>query len=172
MSFSRIRHNFAVECEAMLNKQINMELHASYVYQSMASYFHRDDVALKGFHKFFQKLSQEEREHSNKLMKYVNERGGAVVLHAVNKAEKDSWGSGLEALEAALQLEKTVYQSLLDIHKMASSNADPHLTNWLEDDFLNEQVETIYQMSSHITNLKRVGTGLGEYLFDKETLDS
>ncbi len=35
------------------------------------------------------------------------------------------------------------------------------------DDFLNEQVESIKQISDHVTNLKRVGPGLGEYQFDK-----
>ena len=35
MSTSRIRQNYHPECEAAINKQINCELYASYVYQSM-----------------------------------------------------------------------------------------------------------------------------------------
>ncbi|ESN95876.1 hypothetical protein HELRODRAFT_185946 [Helobdella robusta] len=171
MSQSRIRQNFAAECEAMLNKQVNMELHASYVYQSMATWFHRDDVALKNFHEYFKKMSSEEKEHAEKIMKYINKRGGNVVLQNVEKPPQENWGTGLQAFEAALQLEKSVNQSLLDIHKVASNFTDPHLTNWLEDDLLKEQVESIYEMSCHITNLKRVGPGLGEYMFDKKSLD-
>jgi ferritin heavy chain len=34
---SIIRQNFTEECEALINKQINMELYASYVYLSMVS---------------------------------------------------------------------------------------------------------------------------------------
>ena len=34
---TRCRTNFHTESEAMINKQINMELHASYVYLSMVS---------------------------------------------------------------------------------------------------------------------------------------
>ena len=34
---SQIRQNFEPESEALLNRQINMELHAAYVYHSMAS---------------------------------------------------------------------------------------------------------------------------------------
>lgn len=45
------------------------------------------------------------------------------------------------------------------------------MTDWLEGEFLHEQVESIKVISEHITNLKRVGPGLGEYMFDKETLD-
>merc|ERR1712212_774462 len=49
MSVSKIRTNFHATSE----DQINMELHASYVYMSMAAYFDRDDVALHGFAKRF-----------------------------------------------------------------------------------------------------------------------
>ena len=49
-----------------------------------AWYFDRDDVALKGFHKFFSEMSKEEREHAEKLLKYQNRRGGKIVLENVN----------------------------------------------------------------------------------------
>ena len=32
---SRIRQNYKEDCEALVNKQINMELYASYVYMSL-----------------------------------------------------------------------------------------------------------------------------------------
>ena len=37
--------------------------------------------------------------------------------------------------------------------------------------FLHKQTELIKTMSDHITNLRRVGHGLGEYQFDKETME-
>ena len=46
-------------------------------------HFDRDDVALKGFHKFFKNQSHEEREHAEKLMAYQNMRGGRVLLQDV-----------------------------------------------------------------------------------------
>lgn len=45
----------------------------------------------------------------------------------LQKPERDEWGSGTEALECALQLEKTVNQSLLDLHRMCSDHNDPHV---------------------------------------------
>ena len=45
------------------------------------------------------------------------------------------------------------------------------MADWLESEFLDEQVKSIKEISEHITNLKRVGPGFGEYMFDKETLD-
>merc|ERR1711897_111645 len=63
---SRIRQNYREDCEALVNKQINMELYASYVYMSMAYYFDRDDVAYAGFSSFFKKSSGEEGRLSSR----------------------------------------------------------------------------------------------------------
>merc|ERR1712121_612486 len=110
---SQCRQNFHTESEAGINRQINMELYASYCYQSMAYYFDRDDVALPGFSKFFKNSSDEEREHAEKLMKYQNKRGGRIVLQDIKRPQRDEWGTGLEAMQVALELEKSVNQSLL-----------------------------------------------------------
>lgn len=170
MSVSQCRQNFHSESEAGINRQINMELYASYTYQSMSYYFDRDDVALPGFSKFFKKSSDEEREHAEKLMKYQNKRGGRVVLQDIKKPDRDEWGTGLEAMQVALQLEKSVNQALLDLHKVASSHEDAQFADFLESEYLEEQVNAIKEISDHITQLKRVGPGLGEYTYDKESL--
>ena len=166
---SQVRQNFHAEVESAINDQINMELTASYVYQSMSIYFDRDDIALPGFSKFYHESSDEEREHAEKLMKYLNKRGGRVVLKDVKRPTSDEWANGLKSLELALDLEKKVNDSLLSVHKLASSHEDPHLTSFLEGEFLDEQVESIKKLGDMITKLKRAGpNGLGEYLFDKD----
>lgn len=170
MSVTRPRQNYHEESEAGVNKQINLELYASYVYHSMAFYFDRDDIALPNFSKFFKKSSEEEREHAEKLMAFQNQRGGRIKLQNIQKPDRDEWGTGLEAMEAALALEKSVNQSLLDLHKVAGSHDDAQMCDFIESTYLTEQVEAIKQLSDYVTNLKRVGPGLGEYLFDKETL--
>ena len=166
---NQIRQNFHDECEKAINDQINLELYASYVYQSMSLYFDRDDVALPGFSHFFEHDSKEEKEHAEQLMKYLNKRGGRVILQDVKRPDRDEWGNSLNALQTALDLEKKVNQSLLDIHALATKNADPHLTNFLEDEYLDAQVKTIKELGEMITRLKRAGPdGLGEYIFDKD----
>ncbi len=87
MSRSQCRQNFHEESEAGINKQINMELTASYIYQAMSLYCDRDDVAHPNTAKFFKKSSDEEREHAEKLMKYQNKRGGRIVLQDIKKPE-------------------------------------------------------------------------------------
>ena len=124
-------------------------------------------------------------------MKFQNQRGGRIVLEDIKKPIKQDWANGLEAMEAALELEKTVNQSLLDLHVVATKNSDPQVSfllcilwiaydfnflkqfaDFLETHYLTEQVEAIKLIADHVTNLKRVGSGLGEYMFDKETLQS
>ncbi|XP_053114541.1 uncharacterized protein LOC128328507 isoform X2 [Hemicordylus capensis] len=89
------------------------------------------------------------------------------------KPERDEWGSSLEALEKALQLEKKVNMALLDLHKLAMEKGDPHLCDFLESEYLEEQVKAIKQLEDHLTNLRHLGvpqSGMGEYLFDRLTL--
>lgn len=119
------------------------------------------------------------------LMKYQNTRGGRIVLQNIQKPEKDEWGSALEAFQAALALEKFNNQSLLEVHALATSKNDSQVRNFstayqslfqmcdfLEDKYLREQVESIEEIGKIITNLKRVGAGLGEFMFDKEYFDN
>ncbi|XP_034045819.1 ferritin, middle subunit-like [Thalassophryne amazonica] len=170
---SQVRQNYHRECEAAVNKMVNLELFASYTYTSMAFYFNRDDVALPGFYKFFKENSEEEREHAEKFLSFQNKRGGRIFLQDVKKPERDEWGSGLEAMQCALQLEKNVSEALLNLHKLASEHADPHLCDFLETHYLNEQVETIKKLGDYITNLTRMdakNNKMAEYLFDKHTL--
>merc|ERR1712115_456937 len=68
MAVSKIRQNYHEDCEALINKQINMEFYASYVYLSMSSFFNRDDQALHGFADHFKKDQTEVHE---------------VILHAL-----------------------------------------------------------------------------------------
>lgn len=50
------------------------------------------------------------------------------MFFILQKPDRDEWSSGIEALECALQLEKSVNQSLLDCHKLCSTHNDPHVS--------------------------------------------
>ena len=89
-----------------------------------AFYFERDDVDLKGFAEYFRNSGKEEWEHAQKFMKFQTDRGGRIVLQDIKKPEKDDWGTGQDAMETALALEKTVNQALLDLHKVSDKHND------------------------------------------------
>ncbi|XP_010543183.1 PREDICTED: ferritin-1, chloroplastic [Tarenaya hassleriana] len=172
---SLARQRYADACEAALNEQINVEYNVSYVYHSMYAYFDRDNVALKGLAKFFKEASDEEREHAEKLMEYQNKRGGRVKLHAivppVSEFEHTEKGDALYAMELALSLEKLTNQKLLNVHSVATENDDPQLADFIESEFLGEQVEAIKKISDYITQLRMVGKGHGVWHFDQRLLD-
>uniref|UniRef100_A0A8C0FY41 Ferritin n=1 Tax=Chelonoidis abingdonii TaxID=106734 RepID=A0A8C0FY41_CHEAB len=103
----------------------------------------------------------------------ARERSGTPSLPLLQKPEQDEWGNGAAAMDFALKLEKTVNQALLDLHKVATSHADPHMCDFLETHYLDEEVKLLKKLGDHVTNLRRVGApeaGLGEYLFDRLTL--
>ncbi|KAK9872151.1 hypothetical protein WA026_016205 [Henosepilachna vigintioctopunctata] len=169
---SLVRQNFHKDCEDAINKQINMELFASYTYLSLAYYFDREDIALPGFCKYFKDCSKEETEHANKFMEYMNKRGGRIILTEISSPEKQEWGTAYEAMNAALDLEKKVNESLLVLHSVASGHMDVNLCDFLETYYLQEQVDAIKEIADHVTNLKRVGEGLGVYMFDQKLQES
>jgi len=165
---SRCRQNFSESCEKAINAQINMELNASYVYQSMAAHFAHDTVSLPGLAGRFRKEAEEERSHALKFVDYLTKRGGQVVFTDI-KAPVNSWKSAREALEAALELEKAVNASLLKLHAAADDACDPHLADFIEEEFLEDQVGTLKELADLITQLDRCGNeGLGLYLFDQK----
>merc|ERR1712156_720307 len=166
---SIVRQNYNAECEAAINKQINMELYAGYVYQAMAFHFDRDDIALKGCSSFFKKNSVEEKEHAEMFMEYQNKRGGRIVFQDI-KAPAVDWNSHVHALEEALALERKVNEALLALHGIASANNDAHLCDFLESNFLDEQVQSINELAKLVVNAKRCGEGLGVYQFDMHSM--
>jgi len=61
-----------------------------------------------------------------------------------------------------------VNQSLLDLHKSSDGKGDAHLCDFLEAEFLGEQVDGIKEIGDMITKIKRAGDGLGLHIMDKE----
>ena len=115
-------------------------------------------------------------EHAEKFMKFQNQRGGKVVLFDIKKPPKDEW-KGIDALYEALQLERDANEGLLKLHAIADKHNDYQMADFIESNFLHEQVEAIKELTGHITNLSRVGAGRnggynghGEYHFDRSSL--
>lgn len=167
-TLSFIRQNFHADSESAINKQINLELYASYVYLSLGYYFDRADVALKGISHYFMQSSDDERGHAKKLMTYLNKRGGKIILEDIKTPPRQEWGNAEEAFQVALQLERDVNESLLNVHAIASSHKDANLCDFLETEYLQEQVDSIKSIGDLLTNVRRVGEGLGIFVFDKE----
>ena len=165
---SRCRQNFAESVESGINAQINMELSASYAYQAMAVYFSHDSVALPGLAKHFAHEADEERSHALKFVDYMTKRGGKVIFSSIAAPQMDL-KSAKNAIEEAIKMEKDVNASLLRLHAMAGEAGDAHLSDFIESEFLEDQVDTLKELADMLTQLERCGCdGLGLYLFDQK----
>ncbi|GAX78828.1 hypothetical protein CEUSTIGMA_g6265.t1 [Chlamydomonas eustigma] len=169
-SFARV--NFHVDCEAALNEQINIEYNISYVYHALWAYFNRDNVALPGLSAFFKAGSEEEREHAELLMEYQNKRGGRVKLKSIVMPEMEfdhpEKGDALYAMELALSLEKLNFLKLRELHATANRHDDAPMTDFIEGQLLIDQVESVKKVSEYVSQLRRVGKGLGVFQFDQK----
>ena len=100
-------------------------------------------------------------------MKLQNERGGRIFLQEIKKPNLDDWGDALEAMQAALKLEKDVNKSLLELRDIAAKHNDAQVQDFIETNYLHEQVEAIKELGEYITQLKKVETGHGQWHFDQ-----
>lgn len=96
-------------------------------------------------------------------------RGGIATLDTISNPtiEFNTDNKVLEAFNFVLLLEKTVNNSLLDLHKISDTNNDPQFGDYLEGEFLKEQVEAISELSKYITQLEFIGNnnyGIWEFV--------
>ena len=71
-------------------------------------------------------------------------------------------------MQDALELEKTLNESLLTMVATAGEDGDPHLSDFLEENYLGEQVRAIKELADLATKMKRAGDGVGLHIIDKE----
>lgn len=165
---------FSGDCEAALNEQINVEYNISYIYHAMYAYFDRDNIALRGLAHFFKESSEEEREHAEKFMEYQNKRGGRVKLQSIltplSEFDHSEKGDALYAMELALSLEKLTTEKLVNLRNVAERCNDIQMVDFVESNFLGEQVEAIKKISEYVAQLRRVGKGHGVWHFDQMLL--
>ena len=166
-------NNWDRKCEEIVNEQIQLEYWASYQYHLMWTYFDRSDVALDNIAEFFKKNAEEEREHAHKLMKYQNLRGGTVKLEGVKPVNlsflDNVQNDVLASFEKALSMEQLVYKSLLKLHKAGEECNDPQFTDFIEGEYLEEQVNAINEIAKYVSILKRIGNdGHGIWHFNKD----
>lgn len=171
---SLARQKYPNDCEAAINEQINVEYNISYIYHAMYAYFDRDNVALRGLAHFFKESSEEEREHAEKFMEYQNKRGGRVKLQSIlmplNEFDHPEKGDALYAMELALSLEKVTNEKLINLRNVAERCNDVQMVDFVESNFLGEQVEAIKKISEYVAQVRSVGKGHGVWHFDQMLL--
>ena len=133
--------------------QINKELYSEYLYLSMKAYFM--NLNLNGFANWMNVQTQEERAHAMGMYDYVFERGGRVILEAIDKPEYD-WKSPIEVFRETLKHEQYVtsrINALLDVAEETKDRASTIFLNW----YLKEQVEEEANVGGILAQLELIG---------------
>jgi ferritin len=148
-----------------LNGQVNAEMYSSYLYLSMESYF--QSVSLTGFASWMRGQVQEELFHGMKIYDYICERGGRVVLDAINKPDS-SWKSPSAAFKHILKHEQLVTSLINDLMDLAISEKDHATQNFLQW-FVAEQVEEEASVGEIVDKLKLIKDDTsGLFMLDAE----
>lgn len=136
-----------------LNKQINAEMFSSYLYLSMSGWF--ESKGLSGFANWMRVQAKEETFHGEKIYDYVYERGGKVLLGAIDQPESN-WDNPLAIFEEALKHEEMISGMINDLVNVALEEKD-HATNNFLQWFVAEQVEEEASACAVVDRLKLIG---------------
>ena len=147
------------------NEQINAELYSAYLYLSMATYF--KEKSLVGFARWMECQAMEEQFHAFKMYGFVNERGGRVLLKAVDGPPVD-WDSSLAVFKAVAEHEAKVtglINKLVDLAIKESDHASNNFLQW----FVSEQVEEEASAADIVQKMKLVEKAPGGlFMLDQE----
>jgi ferritin len=148
-----------------LNQQINAETYSAYMYLSMSAYF--ETLGLSGFAHWMKIQYQEEAAHMIKFFNYVTERGGKVVLKAVEQVPVDFDGV-VDVFEKTLTHEiyvTSLINNLIEVSIKAKDHAAQSFLKW----FIDEQVEEEANVEKILATLKLInGQGNGIFMLDRE----
>ncbi len=151
--------------EKALNEQVNAEIYSAYLYLSMSSYF--ESVNLSGFAQWMKAQAQEEMVHGMKIYDFIHERGGRVLLSAI-EAPQTQWPNPASVFAATLEHEQKVTALINALVDVAIAEKD-HATNIFLQWFVTEQVEEESSVDAVLQKLKMVGDqGHGLFMMDRE----
>ena len=136
-----------------INEQIKEELFSAYIYLSMAAYC--ESINLSGFAAWMQAQSQEEMEHAMKFYGFVHDRGGRVILQALDQPPAEFDGP-LGVFEETLKHEQYISGRILKLYAMAVEEKDYASLSTLQW-FVDEQVEEEKTATEILELVKTIG---------------
>jgi ferritin len=148
-----------------MNEQIRNELYSAYLYLSMSAYC--ESVNLPGFAHWIRVQAQEETTHAMKFYDFICERGGRVVLQAIDQPPV-GYESPLGLFERTLEHERKVTAMIHDLYALAVQEEDYASQVFLQW-FVTEQVEEEQSAAEIVEMLKMIGDkGHALLMLDRE----
>jgi ferritin len=139
-----------------LNEQIGHEFGNENQYLAIAAYFETE--GLFGLAKIYYDQAGEERTHGLKLLKFVIETGGRVVIPAV-AAPRNEFKSAEDAAQLALDAEVRTTKQIYELVSLARSENNYIAENALQW-FVNEQLEEVSSAETRLALIRRAGPSI------------
>ena len=151
--------------ETALNQQIKMEGSSSNFYLSMAVWAEQNGYA--GVSEFLYKHSDEERFHMLKLIKYMNERDGNVVIPSFEQPKSD-FSRVTELFEELYSHETAGTRSIGELVGVCLDEKDFTTHNFLQW-YVSEQLEEEALAKTIMDKIKLMGDDQSAwYHFDRD----
>lgn len=148
-----------------MNEQIKNELYSGYLYLAMSAY--AEAANLPGFAHWMRVQAKEEQGHAMKFYKYIVERGGRVVLHAIDQPPTE-FKSPLALFEETLAHEQKVTALIHNLYALATKENDYASQSFLKW-FIDEQVEEEAHATAILEQLKMVADSkMGLLMMDRQ----
>ncbi len=141
--------------EAALNKQIELECYASFLYLSMASWC--DLEGLEGSAQFMHRQSEEERDHMIRIFHYISEVDGHAIVPAVQQPPL-KYESVRALFQQVYEHEQKVTKAINDIVGLCYTENDYSTLNFLQW-YVEEQREEEALMRMVMDKIKIIGDG-------------
>ncbi len=148
-----------------LNGQINLEMYSSHLYLQMSSWCAYK--ALDGCSTFLAQHADEERMHMGRLVNYLSETGGLVVLGGM-EGPPTTFESLTEMFEKVYHHEKLVTEKINELVHLANTIPDYSTLQFLQW-YVAEQHQEEFLFKSILDKIKLIGVdGQGIFFIDRE----
>ncbi|XP_037814982.1 soma ferritin-like [Lucilia sericata] len=165
--------------EPEVQAYINSHFIKSFEYLMLATHFNSYEKNRPGFHKLYQRLSDRSFDDAIEMIKQLSRRGGKVdfsVVHespaSIGQKSLNLETDELHSLAMALDTEKQLFNGAIHIHtrSLHASERDPEMAQYIEENFLSKQAETVRKLSGYANDLSKLMShqdpSLAVYYFD------
>jgi ferritin len=143
-----------------LNDQIKQELYSAYLYLSMST--HCEAENLGGFAHWLRAQAQEELGHAMKIRAYIEDRGGRVLLQAIDQPPAE-FEAPVGLFKQILEHEKKISGCIHRLYELAVKEND-YPTQVMLQWFITEQVEEEKTASTLLEQLRMIGGSTGQLM--------
>ncbi|XP_063974876.1 ferritin light chain isoform X2 [Diachasmimorpha longicaudata] len=161
-----------------LQSYVSAYIETSFEYLLMSTHFGNYEANREGFKGLYRKLSDKNWNKAIDIIKYITKRGGRMNFNQMPRLKRNTKEriielNELNSLAKALDTEKQLADEAFYIHNLSQqqNKLDASVAHYLEEEFIEEQAESVRKLSGHTNDLKHLlgdrDASVSIYLFDE-----